>query len=131
MNDHPTSALATALLVALGGGLGAPARYLIDQKVQSWHHGRIGWGTFTVNVIGSLLLGALAGSAQVAVQPWIFTLCGTGVCGALTTFSTLGLETLRLIEAGAWREAGMSAVVGSLIGLAACSAGFAISAQLG
>ena len=51
----------TMLWVALGAGVGAPLRYLIDRAVQARHRRRFPWGTFTVNMVGSIVLGALTG----------------------------------------------------------------------
>jgi CrcB protein len=115
----------TALLVLLGGAIGAPARYLTDRYVQARRDSVLPWGTFTVNVIGSLVLGLVAGAAAGGALPsWVLTLVGTGFCGALTTYSTFGFETLRLVEAGSWGAAALN-VVGSLAaGLTACALGW-------
>lgn len=99
----------TAVLVMLGGALGAPLRYLTDLMVQARHDTFFPWGTFTVNVFGSLVLGLTAASVSVGGgSTWVQTLVGTGFCGALTTFSTFGFETYRLIEDGSWLEAGIN-----------------------
>ncbi|HEY0890474.1 MAG TPA: fluoride efflux transporter CrcB [Nocardioides sp.] len=112
----------TALLVMLGGAVGASARYLTDLWVQGHHRSGFPWGTFTVNAAGSLLLGLVAGSA--ALPPWALTLVGTGFCGALTTFSTFSLETYVLMTSGR-RLAVVGNVAGSLaVGLAAVSLGW-------
>ncbi|RAG82875.1 fluoride efflux transporter CrcB [Streptacidiphilus pinicola] len=115
------------LLVFLGGMLGAPLRYLTDRAMQARHDSVFPWGTFTVNVVGSFVLGAIA--AGVARLGWPNDLAlavGTGVCGGLTTFSTFGYETVRLLTSGAVRYAALN-VLGSLAaGLAAASAGWAL-----
>lgn len=117
----------TALLVLLGGAVGAPARYLTDQWVQSRHDSALPWGTFTVNVIGSFVLGLVGGAASTGLLPaWVLTLVGTGFCGALTTFSTFAFETWRLLETGSWRPAAIN-VVGSLaVGLGAAALGWLV-----
>jgi CrcB protein len=115
----------TVLLVLVGGAVGAPLRYLTDLAVQSRHDSVLPWGTFTVNVVGSLVLGAVAaGVVQAGLPGWVLTVVGTGFCGALTTFSTFGFETVRLIEDGAWLEAGLNAVLGLVVGFAAVSLGW-------
>ena len=113
----------TALLVVLGAALGAPLRYLVDRAVQARHDSVFPWGTFTVNVAGSLLLGVLLGSAgRHHVPGSVQALLGTGLCGALTTYSTFGYETLRLIEDGARGCALLNVVasVGAGLGAALC-----------
>ena len=87
----------TVLLVALGAAIGAPLRYLTDRAIQARQGTTFPWGTFTVNVAGSLLLGYLVG---LPVAPWMAALLGTGFCGALTTYSTFSYETLRLVREG-------------------------------
>lgn len=112
----------TLLLVVLGGAVGAPLRYLADRFVQARHDSAFPWGTFVVNVAGSFLLGALLAGAS----GHVVALLGTGFCGALTTYSTFGYETVRLVEEGAYRPA-LANVIGSIAaGLAAAFAGAAL-----
>jgi len=105
----------SVLLVLLGGMIGAPARYLADRAVQARHDSVFPWGTFAVNMIGSLILGFLLGAQRhLGLPSSAVLLLGTGFCGGLTTFSTFGYETLRLLEDGAVGEAGVN-VIGSLV----------------
>jgi CrcB protein len=121
----------SVVLVLLGGAVGAPVRYLTDLAVRSRHDGVFPWGTLLVNVVGSLLLGATAAAVARAGAPdWLLTLVGTGFCGSLTTFSTFGLETVRLVEDGSFAAAGLNAAVSLVLGLAACSAGWALASTL-
>jgi CrcB protein len=121
----------TVLLVLAGGAVGAPLRYLTDLFVQSRHDSVFPWGTFAVNAVGSLVLGVVAASVFVGEAPgWVATLVGTGLCGALTTFSTFGLETVRLIEDGSLLEAFLNAALSLAVGLAACTGGWALVAGL-
>ncbi|MER8042879.1 fluoride efflux transporter CrcB [Streptomyces sp. NPDC094032] len=96
------------LFVVLGAAVGAPLRYLTDRAVQARHDSVFPWGTFTVNVAGSLLLGLLTGVASTRAG----LLLGTGLCGALTTYSTFSYETLKLYESGA-RSYAVANVLGS------------------
>jgi CrcB protein len=90
------------LLVVAGGMVGAPLRYLTDRAVQSRHDSVFPWGTFSVNLGGCLVLGVLTGAALAgAAGSHLQLLLGTGLCGALTTYSTFSYETLRLAETGA------------------------------
>ena len=102
------------LAVLAGGMLGAPARYLADRMIQGRHDSVFPWGTFAVNICGSAVLGLLLGAqSHLGLPAAAFALLGTGFCGGLTTFSTFGYETLRLLEDGALGEAGVN-VLGSL-----------------
>ncbi|MET8760863.1 fluoride efflux transporter CrcB [Lentzea sp. NPDC004782] len=108
----------TALLVFLGAMVGAPLRYLTDRFVQSRHESLFPWGTLSVNVLGCLILGGLAG-AGTALPGHVLALAGTGFCGALTTYSTFSYETMRLVERKAYLSAMMNAVVSIAAGLGA------------
>ncbi|GAA4070493.1 CrcB family protein [Actinomadura miaoliensis] len=112
------------LLVALGAAVGAPLRYLADRFVQARHDGVFPWGTFTVNITGSALLGFLA---ALPAGHGTMTLAGTGLCGALTTYSTLGYETLRLAEDGARTYAVLNAAASIAAGLGAAYCGMALA----
>ncbi|MET8543786.1 fluoride efflux transporter CrcB [Kitasatospora sp. NPDC004799] len=119
------------LLVVVGAVVGAPLRYLTDRAVQSRHDSVFPWGTFTVNVVGCLVLGLVTGAvAAGAASSEVQLLLGTGLCGALTTYSTFSYETLRLAETGAKRYA-LANVAGSVLaGLAAVYAGAELAAAL-
>jgi fluoride exporter len=86
-----------------GGFVGAIVRAALAQSVVSapdqWP-----WATFTVNVVGALALGYLITRLQERLAPSMYrrALLGTGFCGALTTFSTMMVELLRMIEADHW-----------------------------
>jgi CrcB protein len=121
----------TIAMVLLGGAIGAPLRYLTDLFVQSRHDSVFPWGTLTVNVVGSLALGVTAAVAVGLDLPgWVLALVGTGLSGALTTFSTFGYETFRLLEEGSVLTALANAVAGVLVALAACAGGFAAAHAL-
>lgn len=115
----------TALMVALGAAVGAPARYLIDWMIQSIQAGRstrstlFPWGTLTVNVLASLILGAvIAGGTR--LDPDLATLVGAGFCGALSTYSAFSHETLRLSQQGArwWAAGNVALSLGAGVGAA-------------
>ncbi|MYT73863.1 MULTISPECIES: fluoride efflux transporter CrcB [unclassified Streptomyces] len=104
------------LLVIAGAMVGAPLRYLTDRTVQARHDTVFPWGTFAVNVVGSLILGLLTGAVMAgAASSHLQLLVGTGLCGALTTYSTFSYETLRLAETGV-RFYALVNVVGSVLG---------------
>ena len=99
------------LLVIVGAMVGAPLRYLTDRAVQLRHDTVFPWGTLVVNVTGCLVLGLLTGAASAGhASAHLQLLIGTGLCGALTTYSTFSYETLRLTETG-FREQGWEVAV--------------------
>lgn len=117
----------TALWVVLGASVGAPLRYLTDRAVQSRHDSVFPWGTLLVNVAGSLLLGflvALPANSSVAA------VLGTGFCGALTTYSTFGFETMRLWENGFRLLACLNTGISIVAGLGAAYCGIALAAAV-
>lgn len=114
----------TWLLVVAGAMVGAPLRYLTDRAVQSRHDAVFPWGTFTVNLAGCLVLGVLTGAvAAGAASSRAALLLGTGLCGALTTYSTFSYETLRLAEDGARLLAAANIAANVTAGLGAAFAG--------
>jgi CrcB protein len=102
-----------------GGAVGALGRAGLLQWIPP-HAGRWPWATFTVNIVGAFLLGYFATRLQerLPLSAYKRPLLGTGLCGALTTFSTMQLELLRMLDRGS---------VGLALGYAAASvaAGFA------
>lgn len=117
--------IAEFAVVAAGAAAGAVARYTIDQFVQRRSDSVLPWGTLTVNVVGSLVFGFLAaGTAAGAVPALAVLAVGTGLCGALTTFSTFSYETLRLAESGARAHALLNIAVTVLAGLGAAFLGW-------
>jgi CrcB protein len=117
----------TWLWVAVGAAVGAPGRFLTDRWVQSRHHSVFPWGTLTVNVVASLVLGLVTGAALTGSAA---LLIGTGFCGALSTYSTVGYETVRLLESRA-RLLALANVAASLTaGLAAAALGWLAGAAL-
>jgi CrcB protein len=96
----------TVLLVALAGGLGAVARFVLDGALTARRSWRYPMGTTVINLSGSFLLGLLAGLAARQLLPGSALLVlGTGFLGGYTTFSTAAFETVRLIEQHRWGAA--------------------------
>ncbi len=116
-----------ALMVGLGALVGAPARYLTDRAVQSRHESAFPWGTFTVNVGASLLLGFVVG---VGAGSATGALIGTGFCGALSTYSTFGYESMRLAGRGNARDAVLNVVLSLVVGVGAAAVGWLLGAAL-
>lgn len=118
----------TLVEVGAGGLVGAPARFLVDQVVNSRSRGVFPWGTYAINATGAFLLGLISGLALYQGLGHIpSAVIGTGFCGAYTTFSTFSWETVRLIEEGT-PSAAIWNIAGSLVvGLAAAAAGMALA----
>jgi fluoride exporter len=117
----------TALLVLLGGGVGAVARFGVDALVQARRLGEFPLGTFVVNLGGSFALGVLVG---LSLSHRAVLIIGTATLGSYTTFSTWMLETHRPAEDGEVRLAWLNIGAGLLVGFAATSAGKALGVAL-
>ena len=118
------------LLVALGGAIGSVARYTTVLKVNTLWASAFPWGTFTVNVLGCLIIGFFAGLAEHfdLITTDARLLLFTGLMGGFTTFSAFGLETMQLARKGELLIAS-SYVLGSVaLGLVALWLGFMLTA---
>ncbi|MCC6316492.1 MAG: fluoride efflux transporter CrcB [Gemmatimonadaceae bacterium] len=96
------------LAVAIGSATGGVARYVLSGAIQSRQTAAFPSGTLVVNIVGSLILGALWKHAATNPQlsPELRVLLGAGFCGGFTTFSTFSVETLDLLQNGTpWRAA--------------------------
>jgi CrcB protein len=120
------------VLIAIGGAAGATARYLVDSWVAQRAGGAFPWGTLIVNLSGSLVLGLLF---AVGVEHGVLPAPSrapvlVGFIGAYTTFSTLMLESWRLIEDGAVVLALANVVGSAALGIVAVVAGLMIGRAL-
>ena len=122
--DAPTPLMAS-LHVALGGAIGSVLRYQVGRAMTHWLGPNVitafPWATLTVNIVGSLAMGLLAGflarHGQGGEQWRLFL--GVGVLGGFTTFSAFSLELMLLIER---HQAGQAFVYGAVSVLAGLSA---------
>ena len=117
------------LSVALGGAVGAAARYLLGSHFgSSLGHG-FPWPTFTVNVLGSFLLGvfvalsALVWSPSASLRAFI----AVGVLGGFTTFSAFSLEVVLLAERGRLESAALYALASVAFTVGALLAGLRVT----
>ncbi len=116
--------LSAYLWIALGSALGGMARFWLGKEITSYYGSAFPWGTFTINVLGSFVIGFASNWSQ---HDTVRLLVMVGVCGGFTTFSSFSLETLALLRMGAWQRGGaymlasvgvcvISTVLGSLAG---------------
>ncbi|MFF0308753.1 fluoride efflux transporter CrcB [Streptosporangium sp. NPDC004379] len=102
-------------MVLIGGAFGAVLRHVLDRAVKARFGKTFPWGTLTVNLLGAGVLGALHGAG---VGIGAEALAGTGLCGALTTFSTFELETVHLLQDGKYVRAAANVLVSLVLGFA-------------
>jgi CrcB protein len=106
--------------VAVFGAVGALARFFLDAVLSARVGRELPIGTLCVNLSGAFILGLLVGAA---LDPVAYRLAGTATIGSYTTFSTWMLETQRLVEEGAARDAALNIVLSLAAGIAAVALG--------
>ncbi len=120
--------------IALGSALGGMARYWCSGLVANSIGETFPWGTLTVNVVGSFIIGFFAtltspdGRLLVGSSARQFVMAG--ICGGYTTFSSFSLQTLNLIRDGQWLYAGANAVLSVILCMAAVWLGHVAAASL-
>ncbi|MEA2027005.1 MAG: fluoride efflux transporter CrcB [Chloroflexota bacterium] len=122
----------TLVFIAVGGAAGAVSRYLIGGWVEELTGGRFPWGTFIVNISGSFFLGVVFALAmdRAIVSPEIRVPLMIGFIGSYTTFSTLMLESWRLVEEGDYLFMFGNLLGSVVIGMLAVIAGLALGRLL-
>jgi len=120
--------LKTALIVGVGGFLGSISRYLLSQYVDKKIETIFPFGTFSVNILGCLLLGALYAFAEKenVLTSDLRLLLTVGFCGSFTTFSTFAYEKLQLIDQGEWMIFSVYAISSITLGILATIGGGAL-----
>lgn len=117
------------LFIFIGGGLGSVLRFVIGQFLSGFQQQTgFPWGTFSVNIIGSFLIGLLLASSLRTDQDWnlIKSFLIIGFCGGFTTFSSFAYENFHLIKEGQFGLFAMYAVSSLIIGLSAVYLGWRI-----
>ncbi len=119
-------------LIAAGGAIGALMRFWMSLGVHALLGRGFPYGTLSVNVLGSLIIGVLYVLIMERTQmsPEWRALLITGFLGAFTTFSAFSIETLNLLEAGEILKAALNIVLSVVLCLSACWLGLTITRQL-
>ena len=114
--------------IAIGGAAGSVSRYLLGGIVQRASAAAFPVGTLVVNVIGCFLIGVLVQHyMHMQTSPIMRAALITGFCGGLTTFSAFGIETVGLIEGGAYEKAAAYIVMSMSLSILATFGGMAAS----
>ncbi len=117
----------TYLWVALGGALGSMARFWLTGTVAEFTGLRFPWGTLLINVLGSFVIGLVAGLTlgpeRLGWHPDVRIFVMTGLCGGFTTFSAFSLQTVELVQSGEVAFAGVYAVASVVLCVAWAWAG--------
>lgn len=122
------SAVWLALLVGVGGAVGATTRFAVAELIARWWYGRFPLATFLINVSGAFLLAFLltaGGASSLWLAPYR-TVLGTGFLGGYTTFSTLSFETDALARRGLLRLSVVNGIGSVAAGILAALAGIAL-----
>ncbi len=106
------------IFIAVGGAIGALARYGISKYVNQVSSGAFPWGTLVVNFIGLFIIGFLFELFERTVVPSeIRSFLTIGFLGALTTFSTYGIETINLLRDGEYGLGLLNVVLSNVAGI--------------
>jgi len=116
-------------MIALGGALGALARYQLANAIQTRIPAGFPWGTFIVNITGCFVMGIAMTllTDRLIVHPNWRYLVPIGFIGAYTTFSTFEMETFRAVSEGAWMVGGLNVVASVIVGYAALWLGIVLT----
>ncbi len=118
--------------IASGGAVGAILRYLMVSGIHRFAGGQLPWGTFGVNVVGSVAIGVLWGIAErTPLSAGAAAFLFIGVLGAFTTFSTFALETVDLYREGRHIAALLNVLFSNAVCIVAAFGGLKLSGYFG
>jgi fluoride exporter len=111
----------TLLICGTGGFIGTVIRFLISRYFQENSLSLFPWGTFSVNIIGSLLIGLFYGLSERGniLSPEILLFLTVGICGGFTTFSTLANDSYILMQGKEWLKLSLYTSLSFFLGLVA------------
>jgi CrcB protein len=119
------------LSIAAGGSLGAVGRFMVARALNRFTGTLFPWGTLTVNIIGSLLIGFFFEFFdRSTISPENRALITIGFLGSFTTFSTYSLESVNLVKNGEFRLAAANVAANNIVGILAVIAGIMASRVL-
>ncbi|MFB3165456.1 fluoride efflux transporter CrcB [Neobacillus sp. 179-J 1A1 HS] len=114
-------------LIGIGGSLGAAGRYLLGNFINKKKTGHFPLGTWIINTTGSLLLGILYKLHMTnEISDWVWLFLGIGFCGAYTTFSTFGYETITLLQTNKKFLASIYVLTSVIVSILTAAMGFMI-----
>ncbi len=113
------------LSVALGGAIGSLLRYFVASAIQTPATAGFPWGIFLVNISGGFIMGVVVEMAALKMQfsPEIRAFLTVGILGGYTTFSTFSLDSVLLLQRGAYASAALYIVGSAVLSIAALFAG--------
>jgi CrcB protein len=119
-------------LISLGAALGANLRYAVNRLALKYLSAAVPYGTLIVNVTGSFVLGFFLAwtTERVLASPHLRALVAVGFCGAYTTYSSYGFETVALLEQGHYGLATANFLANNILSLLAVIAGMALARAL-
>lgn len=126
----------TYIWVALGGALGSVARYWLNGIVAERYGSSFPWGTMSVNIIGSFIIGVLGaltlpeGRMSTEARTIATQLVMIGICGGFTTFSSFSLQTLNLVRDREWLYAGGNILLSVVLCLVATWLGYLLGSTV-
>lgn len=122
--------LSMLVFIAIGGSIGATLRYLISIFMHKLLGSSFAYGTLTVNILGSFIIGFLYLYFEQTISPNLKAMLVTGMLGALTTFSTFSLETILMIQEGLYLKAFLNITLNVIFALSATVAGMLLFKKL-
>lgn len=118
--------------IAVGAIVGASARYFLSGLIARHFSATFPYGTFLINITGSLVLGffLIYSTERVLLNPHWRLLVAVGFCGSYTTFSSYAFESFALMEQGQWLMMGVNILASNAVCLVAVLAGAALARGL-
>jgi len=113
--------LKSILIAGTGGFIGTVLRFLVSRYFQENTFSLFPWGTFTVNIVGSLLIGIFYGMSERGnmLSPEIRIFLTVGICGGFTTFSSLTNDAFMLLQEKEWLKVSLYTSLSFFLGLVA------------